>query len=288
VAKLVKKNMYLKAGVHEVYDIATDIWSTKASPLFRGDIPTLQAYTADGKIFVRTLYELFIYDSIKDSWFEKTQIPYSSDPRIIVSAMVDDKIIVFQAADSAYPYNRPGNVTVLIYELKTDKWSYGKTQEIEALHFLITAGATTGIYAPKNTYILGFTAGSKTPTLWIYNPLKDTWTISKTTPPDIHAYGIAEVNDVLYIFGPTGYNEESKQFIETTMQYVPIGYSSIPYATPTPSNNSIITSEPEPTKTLIPSALYRSYTQLIIVLCVTTITVGLIIASLFFYLKKRN
>jgi len=50
----------------EVYDIATDSWSTKASmPSFTGRY-SVQAHAVDGKIYVTSSLNLFIYDPVTD------------------------------------------------------------------------------------------------------------------------------------------------------------------------------------------------------------------------------
>jgi len=87
----------------------------------------------------------------------------------------------------------------------------------------------------------------------------------------------------LYVIG--GYiphhQPAHSDFLETTAvveQYVPIGYRSSAYTTPTPSSPAT-TSEPAPSRP------YSTYLIIVVTLTITTITIG---TSLFFYFRKRK
>jgi hypothetical protein len=274
-------------GPTEVYDTATDSWSTKAQLFY--DARTSQAHVVTGKIFVRTLCELFMYDTVTDSWAEKTQIPYNLEPRhTIVSAVVDDKILVFQVVESDFSYNHTNEVYVMIYDPRLDIWSEGKTQEIDDAGFIMAAGVTTGVYAPKNVYIFSYTVKSQSmiATMWTYNPLKDAWLTAKVMPTYIYVYGIAEVDDVLYVFGQTEYDEAKKQFDEVNMQYVPIGYDPLGYPTlptttaPMTSDDTSFSGSSE-SKPLLAFLTGPVVTTVVILTCV-------VIAILFFYLRGKK
>ncbi|MCL2643583.1 MAG: hypothetical protein FWD52_08790 [Candidatus Bathyarchaeota archaeon] len=259
--------------VVEVYDPATDSWSTKADLPVPPFSRNLQAHVADDQIFVRHIAEMYVYDSNNDSWIKKTQIP-NIEPRYpIISVVMDDKVICFCVDEHDFPYDRPANVDVVIYDSKTNKWSEGKTQEIGLLEAgawsgVMAAGATTGIYAPRNIYVLGFKEGQHI--TWVYDPVKDVWPTAKTMPI-MGVYGVAEVDDILYVFGHTANGE-------VHMQYVPIGYDPRGYQTLPTDTTPVVSkgasssvSESEP-----------------IVVVATVMTACIVVTTLFFYLKRRK
>jgi N-acetylneuraminic acid mutarotase len=266
--------------VVEVYDPATNSWSTKADLPVPPCSRNLQAHVADGKIFVRHVVEMYEYNSNKDSWIKKTQIPNIDAWYPIISVMVDEKIICFCVDEHDYPYNRPANVDVVIYDPKTDKWSEGKTQEIGFLEVgawsgIMAAGVTTGVYAPKNVYVLGFKEGQYI--TWVYNPTDDVWSTAKTMS-NMGVYGVVAVDDVLYVFGHTANGE-------VHMQYVPIGYNPLGYQT-SPTATTPVTSED-----VFSSGFFEPFwnflTEPIVVAIVLTVGVTVIVL-LFFYLRGKK
>jgi len=167
--------------------------------------------------------------------------------------VVDNKIIVTYLPQDV-PARDLYHTYVMIYDPKTDVWSEGAESE-----FLLCsggAGATTGVYAPKRVYVLGIMTASifdALPTNRVYDPVGDTWASAEVMPTARTHFGMAIVDDVLYIIGgildlswenvpekrptPTGPNGEliyihypSQPFVPTAVneQYVPIGYSSTP------------------------------------------------------------
>jgi len=277
-------------GTNEVYDIATDSWSAKTAMPFNDSF--LKAHVIDGKIFVITSYDLFMYNPVADSWTTKTRMP---QPLIttVHSAVVDSKIIV-----TFLPKETPSrdlhHTYVMIYNPKTDVWSEGAESK-----FLLSyggAGATTGVYAPKRVYVLGILEAylfDALPTNRVYDPVRNAWSTAKVMPTARTHFGVAVVDDVLYVIGgildvrwedvpekipslTMGPNGEliyihfpSQPFVPTAIneQYVPIGYSSMP-----------LPSESEPSK---PPATYLVVTTL-------AITVGVIAAGLLVYFRKRK
>ncbi|MCL2359657.1 kelch repeat-containing protein [Candidatus Bathycorpusculum sp.] len=243
--------IYCIGNTFEVYDIATDSWSAKDSPLFPARY--MQAHVVDGKILLRTSATLIIYDLVEDSWIKETQIPDLEPRYFITSTVVDDKIIFFCVDEHDYPYDRTATVDVAIYDPKTDKWSKGKTQEIGLLKSgawsgITVAGVTTGAYAPKNIYVFGFKEGQQF--TWVYDPVNDMWSTAKAMP-SMGVYGgvahvdVAEVADILYVFGQ--HTAISEIYM---MQYVPIGYNPQGYSdtqsSATDATSSSVPSEPTP------------------------------------------
>jgi N-acetylneuraminic acid mutarotase len=266
---------HMYSSVVEVYDPATDSWNTKTDLPVPPHSRNLQAHVADGKIFVINIAELYMYDSNKDSWIKKTQIP-NLEPRYhIISAVVDDKIICFCVDEHDYPYDRPANVDVAIYDPKTDKWSEGKTQEIGLLEpgawsGISATGATTGVYAPKNIYVFGNKEGQDI--TWVYNPVKDAWSTAQAMPR-MGIYGVATVDDILHVFGRMANGE-------IHIQYIPIDYNPQGYPDTQPSTTVDVTS-PVPSE---PTPFWSFLTGFILGIIVLTASIVIAIC----YTKRRK
>jgi len=214
--------------VNEVYDPATDTWTTKTS------MPTpkagLSASAVDGKIYLiggftqsangtrQTSKETLVYDPIADSWTTKTPIPTATLD--YATAVVDDKIYVISGTSRAYSDSLI-NLTQ-IYDPKTDTWSQGTP--IPYAIQQAAAGATTGFAAPKTIYVMGGFTSFYWPTnlTQVYHPENDTWSSGADIPTPLYALGVAIVNDHLYaIGGSPGYLQPATN---QNNQYTPIGY----------------------------------------------------------------
>jgi hypothetical protein len=177
-------------AVNEVYDIAADSWSTKASPPINLHG---QTHVINGNFFFITNNLLHTYDPVTDSWTEKAFTPSDSDMFVIVSAVVDNKIMIGFSS-------RMHNVQkVMFYEPVTDVWSGG----VSSLSmFTGVTGVTSGNYAPQKIYVLGFADvphSNISLTNQIYDPSSDAWSIGKAIPTYRHAFDVAVVDDVLYL-----------------------------------------------------------------------------------------
>jgi len=218
-------------GINEVYDPATDTWENKASlPNPRYGI---KANVVDGKIYLiggyvgnaisgysyLTLND--VYDPETDSWTTKASMPTAVSGRL--SAVLDGKIYVLM----------PNPNLNQIYDVETDTWSLGTPLPNFSMVYA-SAGATTGVNAPKRIYIIGNSG-----TL-VYDPINDKWANGATIPTDREGFGVAVVNDILYAIG--GYTATYQNYPEDWMfgptvtksaineQYTPFGYG-----TPDPS-----------------------------------------------------
>jgi len=71
-----ENGLHISVGVNEVYDIATNSWSTKAPiPVNQAMLSTMlsvQAHIVNGKIFTMWNFGMYLYDPLSDLWTEKT------------------------------------------------------------------------------------------------------------------------------------------------------------------------------------------------------------------------
>jgi len=250
--------------LNEVYDPATDTWETKEPmPTARSQ---MEANTVNGKIYViggRTggMYTTVafneVYDLANNSWTRKAPIPY---PVVLyASAVVNNKIYVIGGQDE---FDSSMNLdTNQIYDPETDTWSMGKSAPV--IVWQATAGATTGIMAPKRIYVMGGIEGIAAPLNQnlVYDPAADVWSSGASMPFPRTGFTIAAVNDLLYAIG--GNNGWTISYSEN-QQYIPFGYGTIP---PEP--------EPEP----FPTALVVTASGA----SATVVGIGLLV-----YFRKRK
>jgi N-acetylneuraminic acid mutarotase len=217
---------YVTSGVNEVYDTVTDKWETKTPMPFIG--MKLQANVVNGKIYVFQGFYVHVYDPANDSWTNRTRMPATPREGSVsppVSVVVDDKIVVTGEFSAGFGSSEQ---KVLIYDTGSDSWSEGTSGPVVVVEG--AAGATTGVKAPQKVYVLGVPVEALYPTVinQVYDPKTDNWTTATTMPITRSDFGVAVVNDVLYVIG--GYLRSSPQVTPTAMneQYIPIGYSSPP------------------------------------------------------------
>lgn len=171
-------------GVNEVYDPSTDMWESK-SPMPTPRI-NARANIVTGKIYViggipnGTVNE--VYDPATDTWATKSSAP--TPVSSYASAVVNNKIYVITS-----------NIT-LIYDVENDRWSYGLPPPSHVI--LASAGATTGIFAPKRIYVFG--ADADTPywqltlrnfTTLSYDPKTNSWNVCASMPTGRFDAGVA-------------------------------------------------------------------------------------------------
>jgi hypothetical protein len=124
-----------------------------------------------------------------------------------------------------------------IYDAESDSWSYGASIPFD---LIVSAAAcvTTDIQAPARIYVFGemwnIGEAHKYSSL-IYDPKNDSWTVGVDIPTDRNSFGVAIVNDIIYVIGggtayPTGINFYGSPTITkyaTNERYTPIGYRTI-------------------------------------------------------------
>ncbi len=193
--------IYLMGGeLNEVYDPVTDTWATKKP------MPTprdqMEANVVNGKIYVvggRTggpyseVNVTEVYDPVTDSWTTKASIPYSTVR--YASAVVGNKIYVI-GGDDNFGWNLNQ-----IYDTETDTWTFGAPIPVATRG--ASAGATTGVLAPKRIHVMGNDEGFFDPSSqhYIYDPQTDTWRAGASLPIACIDPAIAIVNDSVYVIG---------------------------------------------------------------------------------------
>jgi len=249
--------------VTEVYDIATDSWSTKSSSFNIGGITKV----VNGQIFIVSFNQLYKYDIATDSSTVKT-IPGNPSYLISATVVVDDKILFIREQSGTGVLV---DLVVQIYDPRTDKWSEGTTGAADA--YGLVAGATAGTYAPKKVYVLGqdwdklpgvITSESFWTVNHVYDPDSDTWTIA--TAPSVHVdlCQVVNVDDILYVIGGT-VNE----------QYIPLGYHN---ATSAPKTSN---STPSELPYLEPFLIFPVITALVL-------TASIVVVSLLYFVFRKK
>jgi N-acetylneuraminic acid mutarotase len=189
----------------------------------------LCALTLENKIYVMGLKgenqsDVFnlAYDPTTDTWTAHT-VPSTG---VIggMSAVIDEKIYVIGGAVSG----KLDSSLNQVYNTETDTWTTGKPVP----YWVSEAGcaATTGVKAPKRIYVLGGettyvsggqTYGNVTDRNNVYGPESDTWNLGAPMPSVLRLFGVAVVNDQLYVVG--GVKELLGIFPAHIYRYTPIG-----------------------------------------------------------------
>ena len=237
----------------------------------------------NGKIYLiggfpnKTLNE--VYDLITDTWTSKAPMPIAAG---WPSEVFNNKIYFMSGYFDA---NNDARSITQIYDPNTDTWSKGALP----LTFFISgsAGTTAGIVAPKRIYILpkpyGDVAAEPSDyAIQAYDPETDSWMFGANLPTVRNDFGIAVVNDKLYVIGgytltyPTTQSRSTGGYVikyAVNEQYTPFGYGKIA-SSPTSSNDVPIGTEPAFSVTLVIGT----------VLLVAFVSVGLFI---YFTREKR-
>jgi N-acetylneuraminic acid mutarotase len=204
-------------SVNEVYDIATNSWSTKKSLPVNGG--SMHAQVVDGKIYVLNSTLMYMYDSVADSWIQKTGAACSE--REIATAVVDDKLLLTSNIYESSTSVNSGWNGILSYDPKTDVWSEKQASGGGS----VAAGVTTGVYAPKKVYFISRYGYNR-----IYDPVSNTWSTGETMVKSgvtLTGFGVAVVDDILYVIG--GHNGYDSMYpgepTNKNMQYTPSGHS---------------------------------------------------------------
>jgi N-acetylneuraminic acid mutarotase len=238
--------------VNEVYDTATDTWTTKAA------MPTarwlLGANTVDDKIYLvsglpdHTLN--WAYDPTTDTYTTKAPLQYSEYNKVYhythtynisfgISVSLDNQIVWFGSVLPTIEYGY--KKATLMYYPQNDSWT-AKTPLPGYLDAQEQVVATTGTYAPKLIYIFGSNVVAA------YNPANDTWKYVMYHSM-LSGFGAVACNDKIYLLGGSSgapaFN--GNQFIgfryriyNINDQYTPLNYGTVPpvISATTPQNST--------------------------------------------------
>ena len=255
-------------GLTQVYDIATNCWSTKSeypvdTSLGNRAPAPLGAHIVDGKIFVilKSLQpsdgcEMYVYDHVTDSWVAKNSLPI--DALVTSSFMLDSKLMIFGVFGTPTDIIGP---KIFAYNTNTDKWSEWQTPSKGITQ---NAVVTSGLYAPQKIYtVFTFSIADLSLHTEAYDPVSDTCTNGAGVPTTRMSPGVVVVDDVLYVIGGV-YQGTS---LSVNEQYIPFGYHGT-----------------------LPSRSYFSLDtiELIDVLFVVVIIVFVVVIALLFFFKKNN
>jgi N-acetylneuraminic acid mutarotase len=250
-------------GTNEMYDPATDTWTTKASmPTPTAD---MEANVVDDKIYVISgLTDIakptlsssnWVYDPSSNSWSPAAPIPTAVFD--YASAVVNNKIYIEGGGLSGSPYYSNLNQ---IYDPKTNTWTLGEPPPL--MVHQSSAGATTGVLASAKLYIIGGTNDGYNGinTNQIYDPQTGNWTLGAQMPTARLGLAVAVENDTLYALGgisSAGPQNNRGTVYAVAEQYIPLDYQGptpSPYIpTPSPYSTSPPTPTPSPSTTLTPS-----------------------------------
>jgi N-acetylneuraminic acid mutarotase len=240
----------LITGTNEMYDPATDTWTTKAS------MPTprtsMQANTVNGKIYVVSglvdnlapggpalTNATEVYDPSKNSWTTVAPIP---TPVFAYASAASDNKIYIAGGEKQAGEQSPFTTALQIYDVVTNSWSTGKS--LPTLTVQAVSVATTGVNAPKRIYVIGGRLNGPIDATQIYDPAVDEWT-NGAAFPTTHDYvteylAAINVNDTIFTVG--GIAQANEGFYELTEQYIPAGY-----------NGTVIQPQPSTTESISPS-----------------------------------
>ena len=217
-------------NVTEVYDPASDSWTTKTSMPHLGEDFAANVVVED-KIYVISTYN-DVYEPATDTWTTKTAIP--EPVAHSANSVLDNKIYVMSGTHygNEPQYYVPINSTQ-IYDPKTDTWSSGAP--ILTGIASPAAVSTTGVSAPKAIYVVGGLTLTEDQNggfiyhpqklIQVYSPENDSWSLGAPMPTARYALAVAELNDTLYAMG--GSDARTAPDLASNELYFPLGFGSI-------------------------------------------------------------
>lgn len=260
----------------EVYDPATNRWSAKASlPVTASD---LVACVVKDNIFVFATSAagvVYMYNPITDSWTEKTRMP-STTLMYYAPVVMDDKILF----TSLY-------LSTQVYDPAADAWREIEKESHLTLIFtrILTSDKTTGVYTRQGIYVLGRQySAQRYVANWFYDPVNDTAISCRSLPSYREDFGIAVVDDLLYVMGGSVYSNTESKVLAINEQYVPVDYYGASEALGPHSFQSI---NPAGLLLLI-SAIVNTFLIIILTAIAGIIGIVIIIVAILFKKKKTN
>jgi len=205
-----KTGMQVFSVVNEVYDIASDSWSTKAA--FPVSKAGLSAQAAEGQIFVLGADDntLFVYNPASDVWTEKNSRPIFDSN--LVPVLVDDRLM----SVGLFCNTTDDDVVTSEYKvLLIDGSREGKAEPALSKSAFVAGVSLRRVYIfladEQNEGTLAYeTTGSNTWTKGVAMPTRRTYS------------GVGVVNDIFYVIG--GFDATDRAPLDVNEQYMPIGH----------------------------------------------------------------
>jgi hypothetical protein len=152
----------------------------------------------------------------------------------------------------------------MTYDTQTDEWITDKTPP---MMYIAGGCMTTGVFAPVKIYATSKgVAHSTFLSNWVYDPVEDTWSNTQNMPTFRDHFGVAIIDDLLYVIGGRTVHAYSDEILSKNEQYVPIGYHG----------KNIASNSNSPADNLV----------LVCALIVTVVAVTVAAAVLFFFKNK--
>jgi hypothetical protein len=203
-------------SINEIYDPSTDKWETKSPIPMQTGTTGIQAVTLNGKIYVigGNLHGNLnqVYDPETDSWTQKAYVPTKD----YGTGSVAGSPVVFKNQ----LYVMGGNVS--FYNPHEDSWESKEPQPSTYLGGYPVV--TTGRLAPECIYLFG--SGK------LYYPQNNTWSLGAALSVSREFFGIANVNDQLFVIGGgiinfgVGGSLKDEFSYDFNTRYTPIGYGT--------------------------------------------------------------
>ncbi|MCW4054887.1 MAG: hypothetical protein NWE84_08245 [Candidatus Bathyarchaeota archaeon] len=220
-------------GVVEVYDPATDKWETKTPmPTPRADLCTDvvngKIYCIGGKKywgtdpFYQELNITEVYDPARDVWTTKSPMPI---PVLgAASAVLDGKIyIIGGSRHFQMGWELSTVVSNQVYYPEDDSWS--TRAGLPTAESYAAAESTSGVTAPKKTYLLGGANQTNySKDTYAYDSVDNDWSTVASMPTSRVYLAVAVVDDILYAIGGL----DGEDWLDVNEQYIPVGYGTVP------------------------------------------------------------
>ncbi len=196
-----------RANAHEIYDTATDTWSTGA------DFPTSTdhdwAVALGGRVYVGggSSNRVFSYSPALFAWTEIAPSTYvhGGTP---AAAVIGGRIYVAGGAGGTMTGNE-----LEVYDPATNRWTRLAPMSCARNH---TSGGEIG----GKLYVAGGRPGSQT-CLEVYDPATNTWTQKAPMPTGRSGIAGAVVANCLYIFGGEGNSSDPNGIFHQVEAYDP-------------------------------------------------------------------